>query len=142
MYEKIFDCLRALGTSCVGIFTFVYGAPDTIFYVLIALIVVDYLSGVVAAIIEHKLSSAVGFVGILRKSVILAVIAVGAMCDKLTGAGSTFRNMVCAFYIANEALSIVENAGRIGLPVPKKLLDVIETIKQGGEKNDGSKHKI
>lgn len=141
MYEKLFDSLRALGTTCVGIFTFVYGVPDTILYVLISLIVVDYLSGVVAAIIEHKLSSAVGFVGILRKSVILAIVAVGTMCDKLTGAGSTFRNMVCAFYIANEALSIIENAGRIGLPIPRKLMDIIETIKNGGDK-DGNNDTV
>lgn len=140
MYDKVFDCLRFIASTAVGIFTFIYGNIDNIFYALVALIIVDYLSGVVSAIIEKKLSSAVGFVGILKKVVILCVVAVGSMCDKLTGSGDTFRNMVCAFYIANEALSIIENAGRIGLPIPKKILDVIETIKNGGDENGSNNH--
>lgn len=100
--------------------------------------VIDYLTGVLAAIYERKLSSEVGFKGIAKKVVIFCLVALGNIIDvQIIGEGSVIRTAIIFFYISNEGISIVENAGRLGLPVPQKLKDVLEQLKtdktEGGE---------
>ena len=134
MYDKIFYWIRGVGSLGVGAITFVYGTVDSVLIALIVMICIDYLTGLVGAGVNKELSSQVGFKGILKKSIILAVVAVGCVCDKMARTGMTFRNMVCTFYIANECLSIIENANKIGLPIPKKLAEIIEVIKSKNDK--------
>ena len=101
---------------------------------LFGFLALDYITGVLVAIGNHELSSAVGFKGLCKKVFILALVGVGHLLDKTLGTeGDIIRSLVCCFYIANEGISIIENAGNLGLPVPKKLLDILLSVKR---KND------
>lgn len=96
--------------------------------------VLDYLTGLISAWIHKELSSAVGFTGIAKKVLILILVAVGHLLDDyVLGGGSVCRSAVIGFYLANEGISILENAGNIGLPLPKKLTDVLEQLKNKEE---------
>lgn len=120
-----------------GILGFMFGELDGFITALLVFVVVDYVTGFMCAIAEKRLSSEVGAKGIMKKVVIFALVAVGHIIDTviLKGAGgSTFRTMIIFFYLANEGLSITENAARLGLPVPEKLRTVLEQLKE--EKND------
>lgn len=110
------------------------GKTDGLFYSLIALITADYLSGVACAVVEKKLSSEVGFRGIAKKVLIVIIVGVANLLDLyVLKTADVLRIVVCFYYIANEGLSIVENAVRLGLPVPKKLKDVLIQLKNKGD---------
>ena len=95
-------------------------------FALIAFVVIDYITGVMCAISDKKLSSAVGFKGICRKVLIFALVGGGHILDtRVIGAGSVLRTAVIFFYLSNEGISLLENAAHLGLPVPKKLKDVL-----------------
>jgi toxin secretion/phage lysis holin len=118
-----------------AIAAFMFGELDSVFYALIALVVLDYITGIISAVIQKKLSSAIGFVGILKKIMVFVVVAVAnIICTHIGDGSGVLRTAVIFFFIANEGLSILENAGRIGLPIPKKLLNVLEQLKS---KNEG-----
>ncbi len=107
------------------------GGVDGFLYALIVFVTIDYLTGVMAAIIEKKLSSEIGFRGIFKKVLIFCLVAVGHIIDsKIIGNGGVIRTAVIFFYLSNEGISILENAGRIGLPIPKKLRDVLEQLRE------------
>ena len=110
------------------------GGVDAFLFILTALVIIDYISGVLAAATEKKLSSAVGLKGIAKKVMIFLLVAVGTMADKvLMPDAAMIRDAVMFFYIANEAISITENATRLGLPLPKKLTKVLEQLKNKEE---------
>lgn len=110
------------------------GGVDGFMYALITFVSIDYITGLMVAVLEHKLSSEVGFRGIFKKVLIFALVAIGNMVDiYLIGDGSAVRTAIIFFYISNEGISIVENAAKIGLPVPQKLLDVLAQIKSKGD---------
>lgn len=112
----------------------VMGGFDGFLYALIVFVVVDYLTGVMVAILDKKLSSEVGFHGIFKKVVIFALVAVGHIVDTyVIQNGSVIRTAVIFFYLSNEGISILENASVLGLPVPQKLKDVLEQLKDGKE---------
>ena len=109
---------------------FVFGDMNGLMIALIALIVLDYISGVLAAIAEKKLSSEVGAKGIAKKIFMLLIVAVANIVDiNVIGEGHVLKSVTVIFYIANECISLIENAGRLGVPVPKKLLDVLDQLK-------------
>lgn len=112
----------------------VMGGFDGFLYALIVFVVVDYLTGVMVAVLDKKLSSEVGFHGIFKKVVIFALVAVGHIVDSyVIQNGSVIRTAVIFFYLSNEGISILENASVLGLPVPQKLKDVLEQLKDGKE---------
>ena len=112
----------------------VMGGFDGFLYALIVFVVVDYLTGVMVAVLNKKLSSEVGFYGIFKKVVIFALVAVGHIVDSyVIQNGSVIRTAVIFFYLSNEGISILENASVLGLPVPQKLKDVLEQLKDGKE---------
>ena len=112
----------------------VMGGFDGFLYALIVFVVVDYLTGIMAAILNKRLSSEVGFHGIFKKVVIFALVAVGHIVDThVIQNGSVIRTAVIFFYLSNEGISILENASLIGLPVPQKLKDVLEQLRDGKE---------
>lgn len=122
-----------------GWFGWFLGGYDGFLYALIALVVIDYLLGVMCAIIEKHLSSDVGARGIFKKVVIFSLVGVAHIIDKnIIGDGSAIRTAVIFFYLSNEGISIIENATRLGLPIPEKLRDILEQLKDGGDK-DGTK---
>ena len=125
--ENFFKQIIAFFCMVLG---FIFGDMDGMMIALIALIVLDYISGVIAAAVEKKLSSAVGAKGIAKKLFMLLIVAVATIVDiNVIGEGHVLRTVTTVFYIANECISLIENAGRIGVPVPKKLLDILEQLK-------------
>ena len=105
------------------------GGCDGLLIALVVFVVVDYLTGVMCAIADHKLSSAVGFKGICRKVLIFLLVGIANILDvQVIGSGSVLRTAVIFFYISNEGVSLVENAAHLGLPVPDKLKDVLEQL--------------
>ncbi len=122
--------LAVLGTG----FTYALGGWDKCFIILVSLMAVDYVTGVIAAVIAGKVDSEVGFKGILRKAAILLVIIVATQLDRLLNEGTwVFRTLVCYFYIANEGISILENVGKCGIPLPQKLVNALVQLKNKGE---------
>lgn len=112
------------------------GGYDGFLYALIAFVVLDYLLGVMCAIIEKHLSSDVGARGIFKKVVIFSLVGIAHIIDQnIIGDGGVLRTAVIFFYLSNEGISIIENATRLGLPVPEKLRDVLEQLKDGGDKS-------
>ena len=111
------------------------GSLDGFLYTLIALVIVDYITGVVAAGLRHELSSEVGFTGIAKKIMVFAIVGVANVLDHhILQQGSVLRTMAIFFYVANEGMSIVENADRIGIAVPQPLRRILKQLK---EDNDG-----
>ena len=114
--------------------SFLFGDMEGMLIALIALIILDYISGVIAAAVEKRLSSAVGAKGIAKKIFMLLIVALANIVDiNVIGDGHVLKTVTVVFYICNECISLIENAGRIGVPVPKKLLDVLEQLKNRDE---------
>lgn len=129
------DILKGIIAAACTVIGFVFGDMDGLMIALIALIILDYISGVIAAIAEKKLSSAVGAKGIAKKIFMLFIVAVANIVDiNVIGDGHVLKSVTAAFYAANECISLLENAGRLGVPVPKKLLDVLEQLKDNNDK--------
>lgn len=115
------------------------GGYDGFLYALIAFVVLDYLLGVMCGIVEKHLSSDVGARGIFKKVVIFSLVGVAHIIDQnIIGDGGVIRTAVIFFYLSNEGISIIENATRLGLPIPEKLRDILEQLKDGGDK-DGTR---
>lgn len=131
--------------SCKGIFnicaaeiglciTYLFGGWDTPIIVLAALMALDYATGLFVAFIQKKVSSAIGARGILKKSTIFIVVIMAVLLDRLLNDSTwVFRTLVCYFYIANEAISLTENAVKIGVPIPPRLVSALEQLKKKGE---------
>ncbi|WP_395150379.1 holin family protein [uncultured Allofournierella sp.] len=122
------NAASAVGAVCAGMITYLFGVRDALFNSLLTALVLDYATGVVAAYLAGTLSSKVGFKGLAKKFFILCIVAMANILDNATGAGGMMRNMVLGFYIANEALSLVENGARLGVPMPEKLKDALAQI--------------
>ncbi|HEL1838369.1 TPA: phage holin family protein [Streptococcus suis] len=125
---------KVLFTTIGGLVGSLFGELDGILYALLIFIIIDYMTGLFAAILEKNLSSAVGFRGIFKKVVILFLVALGHLIDtKIIHHGGAVRTMVIFFYLSNEGVSIIENAVRIGLPIPEKLQSILHQIHDKGE---------
>ncbi len=113
------------------------GGCDGLLYALLAFVVIDYITGIMCALVDKKLSSEVGFKGIFKKVLIFALVGVGHILDtRIIGAGSVLRTAVIFFYLSNEGVSLLENAAYLGLPIPQKLKSVLEQLHDRSEKED------
>ena len=113
------------------------GECDGLMYALIAFVIADYVTGVMCAVSDKQLSSEVGFKGICRKVLIFVLVGMANILDMhVIGTGCVLRTAVLFFYISNEGVSVLENAGHLGLPVPAKLLDVLEQLHEDAEQED------
>jgi len=140
---KTWSLIQLGFTALGGWLGWVLGGLDGFVYALVAFVMADYVTGVMCAIVEKKLSSEVGFRGIFKKITIFAMVAVGHMIDThiigptgYVGDFAAVRTAVIFFYMSNEGLSMLENASRLGLPVPKKLKDALAALRRK-DKNDG-----
>ncbi|MDE5584001.1 MAG: phage holin family protein [Ruminococcus sp.] len=125
--DKFFQTVSAV---ICGVCGFLWGSFDGLLYALVSFMVLDYVTGLISAIIRHNLSSETGFKGIAKKVFIMALVAVGHILDmQVTGGGTVCRSAVIGFYLANEGISILENAGKLGLPLPQKLTDILKQLK-------------
>lgn len=134
------DIANILWAGISTFFVYVFGGIDVAFKCLIIIMILDYSTGVIAN--RVNLDSKIGFKGIAKKVMILALVAVGAQVDKATGTdGYICRTLVTMFYIANESLSIVENSATMGLPVPQKLIDCLDQLKGNEESEEQNESK-
>ena len=130
--REFWNTIQLVFTAVGGWLGWFLGGSDGI-----AFVVIDYITGVMCAISDKNLSSSVGFKGICRKVLIFALVGDGHILDtRVIGAGSVLRTAVIFFYLSNEGVSLIENAAHLGLPVPKKLKDVLEQLHKRSEKEE------
>ena len=133
VWAKIQMAAAALG----GWLGYFLGGSDGLLIALIVFVTLDYVTGVMCAIIDKKLSSEVGFKGLFRKVLIFALVGIAHILDmNVIGTGSVLRTAIIFFYISNEGVSLIENAGHLGLPIPAKLKAVLEQLHDRAEKED------
>lgn len=129
MMKDVWNMIQFTLTLIGGWVGWFLGGMDGLIYALIAFVAIDYLTGVMCAIDDCTLSSEVGFRGICRKMLIFCLVAIGHIIDStVIQSGSTLRTAVIFFYLSNEGISILENAGHLGLPIPKKLKAILEQL--------------
>ena len=127
--NTIWNWLRGAFAAVGAGLGYFLGGCDGFLYALIAFVAIDYLTGVMCAIVDKKLSSSVGFKGIFRKILIFVMVGIGHTLDaQILGGGDVLRTAVIFFYCANEGLSLIENAGHLGLPIPEKLKSVLAQL--------------
>lgn len=132
--EKLIDYGRYAVSILGTVLTYLFGSWNKALAILIAFMVLDYLTGVVKGWYKKELSSDTGLHGLARKGVILAVLIVAVLLDRLLNEGTwVFRTLVCYFYIANEGISIIENCAVIGLPIPEKIKQALIQLKEMGK---------
>ena len=133
--KEFWNTIQLVFTGIGGWLGYFLGGWDGLLYALIAFVAIDYVTGVMCAISNHTLSSEVGFKGICRKVLIFLLVGIGSILDAhVIGSGSVLRTAVIFFYISNEGVSILENAARLGLPVPEKIKVVLEQLHDRSEK--------
>ena len=132
--KEFWNTIQLIFAAVGGWLGWFLGGCDGLLYTLIAFVVVDYITGVMCAVADHTLSSAVGFKGICRKVLIFTLVGIGHMLDvHIIGTGSVLRTAVIFFYLSNEGVSMIENAAHLGLPIPSKLKLVLEQLHDRAE---------
>ena len=127
--KTVWNTIQMAFTALGGFLGWFLGGVDGFLYALIAFTVIDYITGVMCAITDKKLSSSVGFKGICRKVLIFALVGLANILDvNILGQGSILRTAVIFFYLSNEGVSMLENCAYIGLPIPDKLRDVLAQL--------------
>lgn len=130
--DKLISAAKLVLGGIIAAVSGFIGGMDGIMYALIAFITIDYATGVAVAVKEKKLSSEVGFWGLVRKVCILALVGVAHYIDcYVMQSGDVIRTVTAMYYIGNEGISILENCGNLGLPLPPKLMAVMVQIKEG-----------
>ena len=133
--KEFWTTIQVIFTGVGGWLGYFLGGCDGLLYALVLFVVVDYITGVMCAAADHKLSSEVGFKGICRKVLIFLLVGIGDVLDnQIIGTGSVLRTAVIFFYLSNEGVSLLENAGHLGLPIPEKLKVVLEQLHDRAEK--------
>ncbi len=139
--KEMWNMVQVVFAALGGALGYFFGEMDGLLIALIVFVVVDYITGVMVAVSERKVSSAVGYKGILKKIFLLIMVGVAHVLDaQVMNTGSMLRTAVIFFYLSNEGISIIENAGKLGIPVPEKVRKVLEQLKdkeeEGGEKHE------
>lgn len=132
---KEFICAAIAG---VGTFlTFIFGDWDVALQCLVIAVALDYISGVIKAFVNKELSSKIGLKGLLKKVGVFVIVALAVLIDKITGESGAVRTLVIYYFVANEGLSIVENLGEAGLPIPDVIKKALKSLKNEAK---GKKH--
>jgi len=135
--KQFWNIIQLVISAIGGWLGYFLGGYDGLLYALIAFVVTDYITGVLCAIVDKKLSSQVGFKGICRKVLIFTLVGTANILDmQVIGTGSVLRTAVIFFYLSNEGVSLVENAAHLGLPVPEKLRAILEQLHDRAESED------
>ena len=135
--KEFWNTIQLIFSAVGGWLGYFLGGCDGLLYALIAFVVIDYITGVMCAIINRELSSAVGFKGIFRKVLIFLLVGIANIIDvQVVGTGAVLRTAVIFFYISNEGVSLLENAGHLGLPIPEKIKTVLEQLHDRAEKEE------
>ena len=132
---KLFNVISSTAAIIGGFILQQLGGFDSLLQAIITLVVIDYITGLIKAVSKKELSSKVGFRGITKKVMIFFVIATSVVIEKMVGVGSPVREITIMFFIANEGISILENASEF-LPIPEKLKSIMLQIRgDDGEKD-------
>jgi len=135
--KDIFNVIQMIFTAIGGYLGWLLGGVDGFLYALIAFVIIDYVTGIMLAILQRKLSSDIGFKGIFKKVLIFTMVAIGNTIDAyIIQNGSAIRTAVIFFYLSNEGISIIENAANIGLPIPQKLREVLAQLGKEDKTNE------
>lgn len=135
--KEFWNTIQFVFAAVGGWLGYFLGGCDGLLYALLAFVVIDYITGVMCAIADKKLSSSVGFKGICRKVLIFLLVGIANILDvQVIGTGSALRTAVIFFYISNEGVSLLENAAYLGLPVPEKIKIVLEQLHDRAERED------
>lgn len=127
--KEFWNMIQFVFAGIGGWLGYFLGGCDGLILALLAFVVIDYITGVMCAVSDKKLSSAVGFKGICRKVLIFLLVGIANILDvQVIGTGSVLRTAVIFFYISNEGVSLLENAGHLGLPIPVKIKAVLEQL--------------
>lgn len=137
--ENVLNLFKMAVAAVGTMVSYLLGDWDTALFVLIAFMVLDYVTGVIVAYVNKTVDSEIGFKGLAKKLFIIIILIAAVCLDRLlNNDGWVFRTLVCYFYIANEGISLLENAGNLGLPVPNKLKEALEQLNKD-EENEGEK---
>lgn len=129
--ERIVDAIKVAAAALSAAAAYLWGPFDALILTLVAVVCIDYITGIVKAVILKELSSGIGFRGLMKKMFIFALVALATVIDgMIPAAKDAIRTAVIAFYVANEGISILENAGAIGLPMPKALKNALERLQE------------
>lgn len=135
--ERIFSWVKLASAAIGGVAAYLWGPWDAMIIALVCVVAIDYVTGVIKALILKELDSGTGFHGLLKKVFIFALVALATVVDRMVpAANQAIRAAVIAFYVANEGISILENAGEIGLPMPAALRGALKRLAQAGEAED------
>ena len=135
--KEFWNTVQMVFAAIGGWLGYFLGGCDGLLYALIAFVVIDYITGVMCAVADKKLSSTVGFKGICRKVLIFMLVGIANVLDiYVLSSGSVLRTAVIFFYISNEGVSLLENAAHLGLPIPEKIKVVLEQLHDRSEKGD------
>lgn len=137
--KEFWNTIQLAFTAVGGWLGYFLGGCDGLLFALLAFVVIDYVTGVMCAVADKTLSSAVGFKGICRKVLIFLLVGIAHILDThVIGEGSVLRTAVIFFYISNEGVSLIENAAHLGLPIPEKMKDILAQLHNRGDKNHES----
>ena len=135
--KEFWNMIQMVFAAVGGWLGYYLGGCDGLLLALVAFALADYLTGVMCAVSDRKLSSNVGFKGICRKVLIFLLVGIANILDvHVIGTGSVLRTAVIFFYISNEGVSLLENAAHLGLPVPEKIKAVLEQLHDRAEKTE------
>lgn len=135
--KEFWNVIQLVFTGIGGWLGYFLGGCDGLVFALLLFVVIDYITGVMCAVADKKLSSAVGFKGICRKVLIFLLVGIANILDvEVIGTGSVLRTVVIFFYISNEGVSLLENAGHLGLPIPVKIKAVLEQLHDRAESEE------
>ena len=134
--KEFWNSIQFVFTMIGGWLGYFLGGFDGLLYALVVFMAADYITGVMCAVSDKKLSSAVGFKGICRKVLILMLVGIANLLDvQVIGTGAVLRTAVIFFYLSNEGVSLLENAAHLGLPIPEKLKEVLVQLHDKSERD-------
>lgn len=135
--KEFWNVIQMVFAAVGGWLGWFLGGCDGLLIALVAFVAIDYVTGVMCAVSDKKLSSEVGFKGICRKVLIFLLVGIANILDvQVIGTGSVLRTAVIFFYLSNEGVSLLENAAHLGLPVPEKMKDILAQLHDRAEKTE------
>ena len=137
--KELWNTTQIILAAVGGWLGYFLGGCDGLVYALILFVAADYITGVMCAAVDKRLSSEIGFKGICKKVLIFVLVGLANILDvQIIGTGSVLRTAVIFFYISNEGVSLLENAAHLGLPVPEKLKNILQQLHNRAEEVDGN----
>lgn len=128
-FAKLYNTLI---TGIIGIIGYLFGDINGLLVALLIAMSLDFVTGIIVAVVKHELSSNICGKGIAKKVLMLCIVVVGHLVDSaVIGEGAAIQNLVVIFYLANECISLLENSARLGVKYPDKLIKILEQLREG-----------